>query len=71
MAPEDTTMMSRFSLWSEAMSEAKLASQSRLRLPATASTSSDEPTFTTMRRKEERVGVLGMGPVEKLMAGGV
>jgi hypothetical protein len=30
--------------------------------PAAASTSSDEPTFTTMRRKEERVGVLSMGP---------
>ena len=44
------------------MSAASEASQSRLSEPAAASTSSDEPTFTTMRRKEERVGVLGMGP---------
>ncbi len=41
------------------MSAAKLASQSCLREPAAASTSSDEPTFTTMRRKEVREGVGG------------
>ena len=44
------------------MSAASEASQARLSCPAAASTRSDEPTFTTMRRKEEREGVCGMGP---------
>ena len=59
MAPEDTTMTSRFCACRAARSAARPLSQSRLSEPAAASTSSDEPTFTTMRRKEERVGVGG------------
>src|SRR3954447_19368517 len=58
MAPDDTTMMSRLSLCRRAMSAASETSHASLGRPALASTSSDEPTLTTMRRKSARAGVL-------------
>ena len=58
IAPDDTTRMSRFSLCSCAMSSASEASQSSCTRPAAESTSSDEPTLMTMRRKSVRRGVL-------------
>ena len=39
------------------MSSASEASHSRLRPPAILSTRSEEPTFTTMRRKSESAGI--------------
>ena len=60
IAPDDTTSTSPLSLCSAAMSAASESSQSRLSAPAEESTSSEEPTFTTMRRKEAREGVWGM-----------
>ena len=58
IAPEETTMMSRLSLCSRAMSAASETSHASFSRPAAASTSSDEPTLTTMRRKSARAGVL-------------
>src|SRR5689334_7356199 len=57
MAPDDTTRMSRFLPCSAARSAASEVSHASLSLPAFASTNSDEPTFTTMRRKSSRCGV--------------
>ena len=48
------------------MSAASDASQSRLSWPAAVSTSSEEPTFTTMRRKSLSDGVFDMVPAERV-----
>ena len=45
------------------MSSASDASQSSFTRPALESTSSEEPTFTTMRRKSARAGDLVAGDV--------
>src|SRR5207248_9317996 len=58
IAADETTMMSRLSLCSCAMSAASETSHASLGRPALASTKSDEPTLTTMRRKSARAGVL-------------
>src|SRR5205823_6596416 len=42
--------------WSPAMSSQSEANQPSLTRPAPASMRSDEPTFTTMRRKSARLG---------------
>src|SRR5215213_2973406 len=57
IAPDDTTRISRFSPCSRAMSSASEASHVSLTRPAAASTSRDEPTLTTMRRKSVSAGV--------------
>ncbi len=54
IAPDDTTSMSRLSLCSSAMSSHSARSQSRAVCRPAGSTSSDEPTLTTMRRKSVR-----------------
>src|SRR4029077_4017091 len=51
MAPDETTMTSRLSRCSAARSAESAASHASLSLPALASTRSEEPTLTTMRRK--------------------
>ena len=50
IAPDDTTSTSRLPPCNSATSAASEASQLSLTRPASASTSSDEPTLTTMRR---------------------
>src|SRR3984885_6280528 len=57
MAPEETTSRSRLSPCSAARSAVSEASQFSLSLPACASTRSEDPTFTTMRRKSVNRGV--------------
>ncbi len=56
IAPEETTSTSRLPLCRDAMSSASDASQSSFTRPALESTRSEEPTFTTMRRKSARAG---------------
>ena len=68
MAPDDTTSTSRLSLCKAAMSAASESSHSRLSSPAAESTSSEEPTLTTMRRKSFSDGVFGIVPSELFMA---
>src|SRR5262245_19690787 len=58
IAPEDTTSTSRLPPCSHAMSSVREASQSSFTREAEASTISEEPTFTTMRRKSVRLGML-------------
>src|SRR5215471_17179332 len=67
MAPDDTTRMSRFSACSAAMSAASDASHFSLSRPPLASTNSEEPILTTMRRKSVRRGVAGF--IADFMAG--
>src|SRR5262249_41647002 len=62
IAPEETTSRSHLLLWSPAMSAASEASQSRLSAPAEESTSRDEPTLTTIRRKAVNDGDFDMVP---------
>src|SRR5262245_43238659 len=68
MAPEDTTRTSRRPLCRPAISAASEASHSRLRPPAEESTSNEEPTFTTMRRKSLSDGVFCIAPKDLFMA---
>src|SRR5882724_10780025 len=63
IAPDDTTRISRPPACRPEISPASETSQSSCTRPAAASTSSDEPTFTTMRRKSARRGVLGMAVI--------
>src|SRR5262249_26160909 len=58
IAPEETTRMSRVLSCSSAISSASEASQASFTRPASASTSSDEPTLTTTRRKSVSDGSL-------------
>src|SRR5262245_2489096 len=58
IAPEDTTSTSRLAPCSHATSSVSEASQSSFTREAEASTISEEPTFTTMRRKSMRLGIL-------------
>src|SRR5262249_41716280 len=58
IAPDDTTRMSRPSRCSAAMSAASETSHASRTREAAASTRSDEPTFTTMRRKAASAGAL-------------
>src|SRR5215204_3457195 len=57
IAPEDTTMTSRFCPCSPAISAASEASQTSFTRPAAESTSSEEPTLTMMRRKSASRGI--------------
>src|SRR5580704_534693 len=57
MAPEDTTSRSRLPPCSTARSAISDSSQASLSLPACASTSREEPTLTTIRRKSASRGV--------------
>ena len=66
IAPDDTTMTSRLSLCSRAMSAASESSHASFSRPAAASTSSDEPTLMTMRRKSARAGALADMDVKRL-----
>src|SRR6202051_3347859 len=61
MAPEETTRRSRLPPCSAARSATSEASHFSLSLPALASTSSEEPTLTTMRRKSASRGVFMAG----------
>src|ERR1700730_52349 len=62
IAPEETTRMSRLSRCRLARSAVSDASQDSLIAPALASTRSEEPTFTMMRRKSPSAGVfIGAG----------
>ena len=56
IAPDETTSTSRLSRCRAAMSSASAESQSSCSRPPSLSTRSDEPTFTTMRRKSVREG---------------
>src|SRR3954466_11946968 len=56
IAPDDTTRMSRFSACRRAMSPASEISQSSWTRPPVASTSSEELTLMTMRRKSASAG---------------
>src|SRR6185437_1050140 len=60
MAPDETTTTSHLARCRLAISAASESSQSRLRPPADPSTSSDEPTLITMRRKSLNDGVFDM-----------
>src|SRR3979490_1128485 len=63
IAPDDTTRISRPCACSLAISAASEASHASLTRPASASTSRDDPTLTTMRRKSASKGiVLDMRP---------
>src|SRR5262245_49065395 len=68
MAPEETTRTSRLSLCSPAISVASEASHALFSPPAEESTNSEEPTFTTMRRKSLSDGVFGPDRAELCMA---
>src|ERR1700722_5463001 len=57
IAPDETTITSRLSRCSGARSSASEVSHDSLSLPAAASTSREEPTFTTIRRKSPSRGV--------------
>src|SRR6516164_4271955 len=61
MAPEDTTRMSRLPACSPAMSAASDASHFSLSRPPLASTKSEEPILTTIRRKSPSRGVFIAG----------
>ena len=68
MAPDDTTRISRLSLCSAAMSSASEDSHCSCSRPACASTSSDEPTLTTMRRKSLSDGAFrDMAPMSRIL----
>src|SRR6266550_2165076 len=58
IAPEETTSTSRLLRCSLAMSATSEESHASCRRPPSLSTSSEEPTFTTKRRKSAREGTL-------------
>src|SRR5215470_3406339 len=68
MAPDDTTSTSRPSPCRPARSSVSDVSHASLSAPARESTSSEEPTLTTMRRKSVRRGVV-MGGLDSSCAG--
>src|SRR5580704_5197553 len=57
IAPEETTRTSRLSRWNSAKSAVNDASHDSRSRPARRSTSKDEPTFTTTRRKSASAGI--------------
>src|SRR5262249_56095910 len=67
IAPDETTSTSRRSLCSPAISVASDANHSRFNPPAEESTRSEEPTFTTMRRKSLSDGAFCTVPTELFM----
>src|SRR5262245_26167018 len=68
IAPEETTRTSHPSLCRAAISAERDASHSVLSPPAAESTSSEDPTLTTMRRKSFSDGVFAIVPSELFMA---